>query len=436
MKMPPSWQPCAALLLMSCSAFGQEKAIVLKSARMFDGHEMRTPGLVVVSGTRILGVGPGAPTPAGAQVIDFGDATLSPGFIDAHTHLSAMYNADYQQNELDSLQKTIPELTLRATENLKKTLAAGITTARDVGSGDFMDIGLRNAAAAGIIPGPRMMVSVHAIGSTGGHCDGQNGFRAGVFGRETGPEDGVINNADEARRAVRYNVKYGADVIKMCVTGGVLSRTDAVDVPQLTQEETNAIVDEAHTLRKKTAAHAHGAEGAKRAIRAGIDSIEHGSFLDDEALDMMKARGTYYIPTLMAAEGGKEILAKGGYPPSVAAKMTAATESINQVVRKAIAKGVRVGMGTDAAVYPHGRNTEEFHLLVALGMSPLDALRAGTSVDAELLGMQASIGTLETGKFADVIAIPGDPTQNIRQVEKVFFVMKDGVIYRNDTPRR
>jgi imidazolonepropionase-like amidohydrolase len=427
---------CAAVFLLSSSVFGQEKAIILKAARMFDGHEMRTPGLVVVSGSRILGVGPGAPTPAGAQVIDFGDATLSPGFIDAHTHLSYMYNADYRQNELDDLQRTIPEQALRATENLKKTLAAGITTVRDVGSDDFKDVGLRNAAAAGIIPGPRMLVAVHAIGSTGGHCDDQNGFRAGLFGRETGPEDGVINNPDEARRAVRYNVKYGADVIKMCVTGGVLSLTDAVDVPQLTQEEANAIVDEAHTLRKRTAAHAHGAEGAKRAIRAGIDSIEHGAFLDDEALDMMKARGTYYIPTLMAVEGGKEILAKGGYPPTVAAKMTAASESINQVVRKAIAKGVRIGMGTDAAVYPHGRNTEEFHLLVAQGMIPLDALRAGTSVDAELLGMQASIGTLDVGKFADVIAMPGDPTQNIRQTEKVFFVMKDGVVYRNEAPHR
>jgi imidazolonepropionase-like amidohydrolase len=347
-----------------------------------------------------------------------------------------MYNADYRQNELDSLQRNIPEQTLRATENLKKTLAAGITTVRDVGSSDFVDVGLRNATAAGIIQGPRMLVAVHAIGSTGGHCDGQNGFSPNLFGHESGPEDGVINNADEGRRAVRYNVKYGADVIKICITGGVLSLTDEVDVPQLTQEEANAIVDEAHTLRKKTAAHAHGAEGAKRAIRAGIDSIEHGAFLDDEALDMMKAHGTFYIPTLMAVEGGKEILAKGGYPPAVAAKMTAASESINQVVRKAIAKGVRIGMGTDAAVYPHGRNGEESHLLAALGTSPLDALRAGTSVDAELLGMQTRIGTLETGKFADVIAMPGDPTQNIRQTEKVFFVMKDGVVYRNDAPQR
>jgi len=246
----------------------------------------------------------------------------------------------------------------------------------------------------------------------------------------------VINTPDEGRRAVRLNIKYGADVIKICATGGVLSLTDEVDIAQLTQEEMNAIVDEAHTLRKKTAAHAHGAEGAKRAIRAGIDSIEHGAFLDDEALDLMKTRGTFYVPTLMAIEGGKEILAKGGYPPTVAQKMTAAIESVGQVVRKAIAKGVKIGMGTDAGVYPHGRNTEEFHLMTGLGMSPLQALRAATSVDAELLGVQNRIGTLEAGKIADIIAMPGDPTQNIRQTEKVFFVMKEGAIYRNDLERK
>jgi imidazolonepropionase-like amidohydrolase len=426
----------AVVLSVLSSAFGQQKVTLLKAARMFDGHEMHTPGLVAVSGSRIIGVGPGTLSSAGAQVIDFGDATLSPGFIDAHTHLSFMYHADYRQGQLDWLQKTIPELTLLATENLKKTLMAGVTTTRDVGSSDFMDVGLRNAAAAGVIPGPRMLVAVHAIGSSGGHCDDQNGFRAGLFGRETGPEEGVINNPEEGRRAVRLNVKYGADVIKICATGGVLSLTDEVDIPQLTQAEMDAIVDEAHTLRKKTAAHAHGAEGAKRAIRAGIDSIEHGAFLDEEALDMMRARGTYFIPTLMAIEGGKEILAKGGYPPAVAAKMTAAVESLTQVVRKAIAKGVRIGMGTDAAVYPHGRNVEEFHLLTAAGMSPLDALRTGTSVDAELLGIESRIGTLEPGKLADIIAMPGDPTQNIRQTEKVYFVMKEGIIYRDEHERR
>ncbi len=219
----------------------------------------------------------------------------------------------------------------------------------------------------------------------------------------------------------------------MCATGGLPSLNDDVDTPQLTQEETNAIIDEAHALRKKTAAHAHGAEGAKRAIRAGVDSIEHGTFLDDEALDMMKARGTVFIPTLMATQGGREKLGKGLYPPAVEAKMRAAIEAINQTVKRALTKGVRIGMGTDAAVYPHGRNTEEFHMLVNLGMSPIDALRAGTSVDGDLLGIASRIGSLEPGKLADVIAMPGDPTMDILQTEKVFFVMKEGVIFRNDS---
>ncbi len=426
----------ASLFVTASTLMAQDTTIVLRAARMFDGRDIRTPGVVVVRGAAIIAAGSEASVPPGAQVIDLGDATLSPGFIDAHTHLSGMYNADYRQGMIDSITKSIPEQALLAAANLKKTIMAGVTTVRDLGSSDFIDVGLRNAAAAGAIPGPRMLVAGHAIGATGGHCDDQNGMRPGLFGFESGPEQGVINGAEEARKAVRFNIKYGADVIKVCATGGVLSLTDPPDVAQLTQDELNAIVDEAHTLRKKTAAHAHGAEGAKRAIRAGIDSIEHGAFLDDEALDLMKTRGTYYVPTLMAPEGGKEILAKGGYPPTVAEKMKAAIESIGQVVRKAIAKGVKIGVGTDAAVYPHGRNLEELHLLTDLGMTPLDALRAATSVDAELLGLQDRLGRLESGKLADIVAIPGDPRQNIRQVEKVFFVMKEGSIVRNDRPGR
>jgi imidazolonepropionase-like amidohydrolase len=423
------------LLAAACSCYGQNQAIVLKAARMFDGHRMSIPGIVVVSGTTILGVGTEAPVPSGAQVIDFGDATLSPGLIDAHTHLSFPSTNDYRMEALDRMQKTVPEQTLIATKNLKVTLMAGITTVRDVGSFDFMDVGLRNAVRDGVIPGPRMLVSVHAVGATGGHCDFQGGFNFGLFSHENGPADGIINGADQARYAVRLSAKYGADIIKTCATGGVLSLTDDVDTPQLTQEELNAIVDEAHALHKKSAAHAHGAEGAKRAIRAGIDSIEHGTFMDDEALDMMKARGTVFIPTLMATQGGREKLGKGVYSPRVEAKMRAAIEAINQTVKRALAKGVIIGMGTDAGVYPHGRNPEEFHMLVDLGMAPIDALRAGTSVDAELLGLQKRIGTLEPGKLADVVVIPGDPIQNIRQVEKITFVMKEGVIYRNDANR-
>lgn len=418
--------------LFAACGLAAPHVVVLKATRMFDGHRMMTPGLVVISGTQISGVGPGAAIPPGAEVLDFGDATLSPGFMDAHTHLSLPSLTDYRQRALDRLQLTIAEQALRATESTRKTLMSGVTTTREVGSSEFIDIGLRNAIRAGKVDGPRMLVAVHSIGSTGGHCDQQGGYRFGLFGRENGPEDGVINGPEDARRAVRLNVKYGADVIKTCATGGVLSLADEVDTPQLTQDELNALVDEAHALRKKTAAHAHGATGAKRAIRAGIDSIEHGTFLDDEALDMMKARGTYFIPTLMATQGGREMMGKGLYPPAIEAKMAAAIAAIDQTVRKALAKGVKIGLGTDAGVYPHGRNTEEFHQMVDRGMSPLDALRAGTSSDADLLGIADKLGTLEKGKIADVVAMPGDPIQNIRATEKVFFVMKEGVIYRND----
>jgi imidazolonepropionase-like amidohydrolase len=410
------------------------KTVVLKGARLFDGKgdAIVKPGVVVVTDGKIVGVGPNAALPAGAEVIDLGDATLLPGFIDAHTHITGNYSEDYARNRLESLQKTIAEKALDASANARVTLLAGFTTVRDVGSEDYVDVGLRNAIASGKVPGPRMLVSVHAIGATGGHCD-ESGYRAGLFGRETGPQNGVINGADQARFAVRFDHKYGADIIKVCATGGVLSLTDDVDTPQLTQEELNAIVDEAHALRRKAAAHAHGAEGAKRAIRAGIDSIEHGSFLDDEALDMMKARGTYLVPTLMAAQGLQERFDKGIYmPPAIAEKARKAIASIHATFQKALAKGVKIGLGTDAAVFPHGRNAEEFNQMVSLGMKPVDALKAGTSRDAELLGLADKIGTLETGKLADIVAVPGDPIENIRNTEKVFFVMKDGKIFRND----
>jgi imidazolonepropionase-like amidohydrolase len=423
------------LLLAAATALlagGADQTIVLKAARMIDGKSERviSPGMVVVTGNRIVSVGGSAPS--GAQVIDLGDATLLPGLIDAHTHLTGMFQRDYRQAELDQLKKTIPERTLDATANARKTLMAGVTTVRDVGAGDYIDVGLRNAIRNGVVPGPRMLVAVNALGATGGHCDPFAGFAPKLFNREPGVTDGVISGPDQAREAVRYAIKMGADVIKACATGGVLSLTDDVDTPQLTQAELDAIVDEAHTLRRLTAAHAHGASGAKRAIRAGIDSIEHGSFLDDEALDLMKERGTYFVPTLMAAEGLREMLNDGYLPPPIAAKARQAMESLHGTVRKAIAKGVKIAVGTDAAVYPHGRNTEEYHILVDLGMKPMDAIKAGTSLDATLLGIADRLGTIEAGKLADLVACPGNPVENIRQLEKVRFVMKEGSVYRND----
>ena len=410
------------------------KTYVIKAARMFDGksNSLAKPGIVVVADGKITAAGANAAIPAGAETIDLGDATLLPGFIDAHTHLTSMYSDDWKQNMIDGLQKTIPELTLDASVNARVTLMAGFTTVRDVGSHDYLDVGLRNAIRDGVVPGPRMLVTVHALGSTGGHCDHTGGFREGLF-PQSSPLQGVINGPDQARYAVRLDHKYGADMIKVCATGGVLSLTDDVDTPQLTQGELDAIVDEAHALRRKTAAHAHGNEGARRAVLAGIDSIEHGSFIKDETLELMKQKGTYLVPTLIAGESLGEKLNKGMYlPPPIAAKTRAALAARSEMFQHALAKGVKIGFGTDAAVYPHGHNAEEFHLMTGLGMKPIDALRSAALPDAELLGLSDKIGTLETGKLADVIAVPGDPVEDIRQTEKVFFVMKEGVIYRND----
>jgi imidazolonepropionase-like amidohydrolase len=414
-----------------CSLVSAQSTItVIRAARLFDAKSDRVvqPGIIVVADKRIQSVGGQAPP--NATVIDLGDATLLPGFIDSHTHLTMDFDPDYNGKRLLDLSRTIPEHAIRATANARKTLMAGFTTVRDVGSSDFLDVGLRNSINAGIVPGPHMLVSVHALGSTGGHCDESAGYRFGLFNHETGPEDGVINTPDQARYAVRFNIKYGADVIKTCATGGVLSPTDDVDVPQLTQAELDALVSEAHALRRKTAAHAHGAEGAKRAIRAGIDSIEHGTFLDDEALRMMRDRGTYLVPTLAVRSG----LAESKFPPLVQQKADQAVKGQDAMVRRALAMGVKIALGTDAAVYPHGNNALEFVLMANDGMTPAQSLKAGTSVAADLLSISAHAGTLEAGKDADIVAVPGNPLNDIKVTQSVFFVMKDGVVYRNDHP--
>lgn len=408
------------------TAYAQTYA--LRAARLFDSTsgKVSAPGLVVVANGKIQAVG-GA-VPAGAEVIDLGDATLMPGFIDAHTHLTMDFDPNYNGAMLKALQMTIAEKSIRATVNARKTLMAGFTTVRDVGSSDFIDVGLRNAINTGMTPGPRMLVAVHALGGTGGHCDDQDSFRHGLFGHESGIEEGVVNTPDEARRAVRFNIKYGADVIKTCASGGVLSPTDDVDVPQLSQEELNGLVEEAHTLRRKTAAHAHGAEAAKRAIRAGIDSIEHGTFLDDEALRMMHDRGTFLVPTLTVRVG----IAESRFPTLVQAKADAAMKQQDAMVKRAVALGVKIALGTDAAVFPHGENALEFAFMAVDGMSNAQALMAGTSSGAELLGLSDKVGALKPGMLADIVGVPGNPLDDIKVAQQVNFVMKDGVVYRND----
>ena len=409
---------------------------MLKAARMFDGRGDTTVpnAVVVVESGRITAAGSGLAVPAGARVIDLGDATLLPGFIDAHVHLTGESADDWYRAAVEGLRRTVAEKAIRATEYARRTLMAGFTTVRNVGADDYIDVGLRNSISAGVIPGPRMLVATQALGARGGHCD-TTGFPYLLFGKEPGVAEGIASGADAFRDAVRFEVKYGADVIKVCATGGVLSLTDEVDTPQLTQAEMDAIVNEAHRLRKKTAAHAHGAEGAKVAIRAGIDSIEHGSFLDDEALRMMKERGTYFVPTLMAGEyaGGRK--STRTYPPEIAAKAKAALESRSAAFRNALRMGVKIAFGTDSAVSPHGRNAEEFALLVEHGMTPAAALRTATSAASTLLGIDRRTGTLEPGKDADVVAVPGDVLADVRATEKVAFVMRGGKVYRNDSAR-
>jgi imidazolonepropionase-like amidohydrolase len=399
-------------------------------------HTLGHPPLgewVLVDGRHVQRVGAGEP-PAADRVVELPGCTILPGFIDAHVHLTGESSDDWYRAAVEGLRRTVPEKAIRATEFARRTLMAGFTTVRNVGADDYIDVGLRNSINAGVVPGPRMLVATAALGARGGHCDA-TGFPYLLFGKEPGMAEGIASGADAFRDAVRFEIKYGADVIKVCATGGVLSLGDDVDTAQLTQAEMDAIVEESHRLRKKTAAHAHGAEGAKVAIRAGIDSIEHGSFLDEEALRLMKERGTYFVPTLMAGEyaGGRR--STRTYPPEIAAKARAALEARSAAFRNAVRLGVKIAFGTDSAVSPHGRNAEEFALLVEHGLSPAAALRTATSVAAALLGLDKQVGTLEAGKDADIVAVPGDVLADVKATEKVSFVMRAGKVYRNDAAR-
>ena len=410
--------------------------VVLKAARLIDGTGAPaiTNAVVVIDDNRITAVGSAASVniPANARVIDLGDVTLLPGFIDAHTHLIGRTLGDPAGD--NALVRDFESFgAILGVQNARATLMAGFTTVRNVGAeGRFDDLALRKAIDEGWTQGPRMVTAGHALGMRGGHCD-ENGFRPGLF--DPGIEEGVADGPDEIRAAVRYQIKYGADVIKTCATGGVLSEGDAVGATQYTFEELKAMVDEAHKLERKVAAHAHGTEGIKIAVRAGVSSIEHGSFLDEEGARLMKANGTYLVPTLSAAEGVERAAKTGVLKGLRAEKALAAAAAVRNAIKLAVANKLLIAFGTDAGVVPHGSNAHEFQLLVEWGgMSNMDALVAATSSAAKLLGWEKNVGTLTPGKWADIVAVPGDPLKDIRATERVMFVMKNGVVFKQPAP--
>ena len=414
------------------AAPGEPPPIVLKAARLFDSvsGRLQEPGVVLIEGKKIQAVGSSTRIPENARLIDLGDATLLPGFIDAHVHLSQEASDHWYEDWYSGVMRFPAEQALYAAHFAKATLEAGFTTVRDLGSVDYISLGLRNAIAAGMVPGPRMLVANFAIGATGGHADQDPVPPQRIA--PLGPLQGVCNGPDECRAAVRYQIKYGADVIKFMPSGGVLSLSDPVDAPELTQEEMNAIVSEAHAWKRKVAAHCHGDHAAKMAIAAGVDSIEHGTFLQDDTLQEMKAKHVYLVPTLFAGFWVGEKVSK--FPSVIADKARAVSAQIQKMFQHAVRIGVPIALGTDAGVEPHGMNAREFSLMTDNGMTAAQALMAATANGADLLGIADKTGTLQSGKFADIVAVRGNPLADIGATRQPVLVMKEGVIYLGAKP--
>jgi len=430
-KLAKSFGSILLALLAGTSAFGQQvttapSRTIVRAGRLLDVRTGKTliNQAIVIEGDKIVSVEPysGATAEANAKVIDLSSKTVLPGLIDAHTHLTFDPKFGY-----DRLAISLPREALIGAKNARVTLLAGFTTVRNVGADGFSDVALRDAIYAGEVPGPRIDASGPALGITGGHCD-DNLLPYEWHATEVGVADGVEN----VQHKVREIIKYGADVIKICATGGVLSLGDNPQASQYTQEELRAIVADAHRLGRKVAAHAHGAEGIRWAAEAGVDSIEHGSYIDDAAIAAMKQHGTYLVPTFYLSDWFLENAAKTGVPPQMLAKAQEVMPAARKNVAHAFASGVKVGFGTDAAVYPHGLNAHEFAVMVKLGLTPLQSIQAATVNDADLLGWSDKIGVIEPNHFADIIAVDGDPLQDVTTLERVKFVMKGGVVYKSE----
>jgi imidazolonepropionase-like amidohydrolase len=415
------------LLLISVAVFAQRTLI--HCGNLIDGktNEVQTQMTIVVEGNKIISVDKGFAQPtANDKLIDLTKKTVMPGLIDMHVHLEGETSKD-QALQRFTLNKA--DVAFRSTVFAKKTLMAGFTTVRDLG-GSGVNISLRNAINQGFVIGPRILTTGKSIATTGGHGDPTNAYREDLMG-DPGPKEGVINSPEEARQAVRQRYKDGSDMIKITATGGVLSIAKDGSGPQFTDEELKAIVQTAKDYGMHTAAHAHGTEGMKRAVLAGITTIEHGTKMTEEIMDLMKQKGTYYVPTISAgkfvAEKAKE---PGYYHPLVVPKALEIGPQIQQTFSNAYKRGVKIAFGTDAGVFPHGENGKEFGYMVEAGMPAMEAIKSATVVASGVLGMSDKIGTVEKGKLADIVAVDENPLTNIKTMEKVSFVMKDGVVYK------
>ncbi len=429
--------PAAALLLAAATSLDAQElkgsgTVALRAARLIDGTGAAaiTNGVVVVTDDKIVAVGKqGVGDDSRRREARRSRRRHAAAGLHRRAHAHHRPRAGGSAANDAAVRDYQATGAIIGVANAQKTLLAGFTTIRNVGAPNFDDMALRKAVNEGNVIGPRMQNAGHAIGITGGHCD-ENGFRPGLM--DGNPKLGIADGPDQIRAAVRYQAKYGADVIKMCATGGVLSEGDAVGVPQYTYEEMKALVDEATKLERKVAAHAHGAEGIKIAVRAGVSSIEHGSFLDEEGARLMVQHGTYLVPTLSAGEAVVRAAKAGILKGLRAQKARAAAAAMNNGVKIAVKDGVPIALGTDAGVGAHGTNGHEFTLMVEWGgMTPMQSIVAGTMSGAKLLGWDKQIGSLAAGKWADVVAVPGDPLQDIHVMERPVFVMKNGYVYKS-----
>lgn len=415
-----------AVLLLSGLAVGQARLVAVHAGHVLDVKSGKTlhDQTIMIEDGKITSIGAATElkVPSAALRVELPNATVLPGLIDAHTHLTMDPKFGYER-----LAISVSREALIGAKNARATLLAGFTSVRNVGASEFSDVALRDAINAGDVPGPRMLVSGPALGITGGHCD--NNMLPFEY---HATEDGVADGVAAVQHKVRENIKYGSDLIKVCATGGVLSLGDNPQHSQYTLEEMKAIVADAHRLGRKVAAHAHGAEGIRWAVEAGVDSIEHGSYIDDAAIAVMKEHGTYLVPTLYLGDWMMENAAQIHMPPPLMAKAKEVLPAARKNVAHAFASGIKVALGTDAAVYPHGLNGHEFAVMVKLGLTPLQSIQAGTINAADLLGWSGKVGTLEPGAWGDIVAVDGDPLKDVTVLERVKFVMKDGEVVKNE----